>query len=121
MVSTSHRPGSERCLTPRLSVWEPLATWCFSLATIPVALGFSFNSACTLPNGQALWLVAAVCVLRLVGNARANLSSRYLELSTATALIPSAISGGSTGHGWQAQSFQRFKAPVAASSMLQRP
>jgi hypothetical protein len=43
-------------------VWELLdITFCLSQATIQVALGFSFNSACTLPNGQALWLVGAVC------------------------------------------------------------
>jgi drug/metabolite transporter (DMT)-like permease len=77
------------------SVWRPTdITWCLNLATMPVALGFALKEVWVVPMKQSLWLVVAICGLSLVGNALANLSFRFLELSTATALIPSAIVWG---------------------------
>jgi len=76
------------------SVWKPFdITWCLNLATIPVAVAFK-HGPWIVPAGTIGFLLAAICVLSLVGNALANLSFRYLELSTATALIPSAIIWG---------------------------
>jgi drug/metabolite transporter (DMT)-like permease len=76
------------------SLWSPLdITWCLNLATIPVALLFK-NGPWILPVGNIGYLLGSICVLSVAGNALANLSFRYLELSTATALIPSAIIWG---------------------------
>jgi drug/metabolite transporter (DMT)-like permease len=76
------------------SVWKPFdITWCLNLATIPVALAFK-NGPWIVPAGARGLLLAAICILSVAGNALANLSFRYLELSTATALIPSAIIWG---------------------------
>lgn len=76
------------------SVWNPFdITWCLNLATIPVALAFK-HGPWILPARAIGLLLVAICLLSLIGNALANLSFRYLELSTATALIPSAIIWG---------------------------
>jgi drug/metabolite transporter (DMT)-like permease len=76
------------------SLWGPLdITWCLNLATLPVALLFK-SGPWIVPAGKIGLLLVAVCGLSLVGNALANLSFRHLELSTATALIPSAIVWG---------------------------
>jgi len=76
------------------SLWSPFdITWCLNLSTVPVAL-LSKNGPWTTPVGNTGFLLGAICALSLVGNALANLSFRYLELSTATALIPSAIIWG---------------------------
>jgi drug/metabolite transporter (DMT)-like permease len=75
-------------------VWGPLdITWCLNLATVPVALLFK-NGSWPAPTGRVGLLLAAICICSLIGNALANLSFQYLELSTATALIPSAIIWG---------------------------
>lgn len=76
------------------NLWSPLdITWCLNLATIPVALLFKHGHWGT-PTGNAVILLLLICVLSLVGNALCNLSFKYIELSTATALIPSAIIWG---------------------------
>ncbi|MDP9049489.1 MAG: hypothetical protein M3O31_02030, partial [Acidobacteriota bacterium] len=76
------------------SMWKPFdITWCLNLATMPVALSFKHGPWIT-PVGSIGLLLGAICALSVVGNALANLSFRYLELSTATALIPSAIIWG---------------------------
>jgi drug/metabolite transporter (DMT)-like permease len=74
--------------------WGALdVTWCLNLATLPVALLFK-DGPWYLPSGRTGLLLGAICALSVIGNALANLSFRYLELSTATALIPSAIIWG---------------------------
>jgi drug/metabolite transporter (DMT)-like permease len=76
------------------SLWNPFdITWCLNLATLPVTLVFK-HGPWVAPVGKVGLLLAAICLLSLVGNALANLSFRYLELSTATALVPSAIIWG---------------------------
>lgn len=76
------------------SLWGPFdLTWCLNLATLPVALIFKHGPWIALVGNAGL-LLAAICVLSVVGNALANMSFRYLELSTATALVPSAIIWG---------------------------
>lgn len=76
------------------SVWNPIdITWCLNLATMPVALLFKHGPWVT-PLGNARLLVVVICALSLLGNALCNMSFKYLELSTATALIPSAIIWG---------------------------
>lgn len=76
------------------SLWNPLdITWCLNLATMPVALLFKHGPWVT-PSGNAGVLLALICTFSLAGNALCNLSFKYLELSTATALIPSAIIWG---------------------------
>ncbi|MGB8723209.1 MAG: DMT family transporter [Terriglobales bacterium] len=76
------------------SAWSPLdITWCLNLATLPVALLFK-NGPWILPLGKIGILLGGICALSLVGNALANVSFQHLELSTATALIPSAIIWG---------------------------
>jgi drug/metabolite transporter (DMT)-like permease len=76
------------------SFWNPFdITWCLNLATVPVALLFKHGSW-VVPAGNVALLLGVICVLSIVGNALANLSFRYLELSTATALVPSAIIWG---------------------------
>jgi drug/metabolite transporter (DMT)-like permease len=75
-------------------LWSPLdMTWCLSLAELPVTLLFK-RGPWIFPTGQVFFLVAAVCVLSLMSNALTNFSFRHLELSTATALIPSCIIWG---------------------------
>lgn len=76
------------------SLWGPLdITWCLNLATLPVSLIFK-HGPWIAPVGTMGLLLGAICGLSLIGNALANLSFRYLELSTATALIPSCIIWG---------------------------
>jgi drug/metabolite transporter (DMT)-like permease len=76
------------------SLWSPFdITWSLNLATLPVALLFR-QGPWIAPAGKIGLLLGAICALSLVGNALANLSFRYLELSTATALVPSAIIWG---------------------------
>jgi drug/metabolite transporter (DMT)-like permease len=76
------------------STWNPFdITWCLNLATVPVALLFK-HGPWIAPTGNIGFLLGTICALSVVGNALANLSFRYLELSTATALIPSAIIWG---------------------------
>jgi drug/metabolite transporter (DMT)-like permease len=58
-----------------------------------VALLFK-NGPWILPLGKIGILLGGICALSLVGNALANVSFQHLELSTATALIPSAIIWG---------------------------
>jgi drug/metabolite transporter (DMT)-like permease len=68
-------------------------TWASSLATLPVALIFRHEPWIT-PTGSAILTLIAICILSLAGSALATISFRYIELSTATALIPSAIIWG---------------------------
>jgi drug/metabolite transporter (DMT)-like permease len=76
------------------SFWSPLdITWCLNLATLPVALPFK-NGPWIVPSGRVGLLLGAICALTLVGNALANLSFQNLELSTATAFVPSSIIWG---------------------------
>jgi drug/metabolite transporter (DMT)-like permease len=76
------------------SFWGPFdITWCLNLATLPVALLFKHGPWIVPTRGVGV-LLGAICVLSLIGNALANFSFRYLELSTATALVPSAIIWG---------------------------
>jgi drug/metabolite transporter (DMT)-like permease len=76
------------------SVWTPFdITWCLNLATLPVALLFK-HGPWIVPLGKIGILLGGICALSVVGNALANVSFRHLELSTATALIPSAIIWG---------------------------
>jgi len=76
------------------SAWTPLdITWCLNFATLPVALLFK-HGPWIVPIGKIGVLLGAICALSLVGNALANVSFQHLELSTATALIPSAIIWG---------------------------
>lgn len=75
-------------------LWGPLdITWCLNLATLPVSLIFK-HGPWIAPFGTIGLLLGAICGLSLIGNALANLSFRSLELSTATALIPSCIIWG---------------------------
>lgn len=77
------------------AAWRPWdITWCLNLATIPVALAFCRKDSLVVPGRDGVWLLIAIYGLSLIGNALANLSFRYLELSTASALIPSAIVWG---------------------------
>jgi drug/metabolite transporter (DMT)-like permease len=76
------------------SSWNPFdITWCLNLATLPVALLFK-HGPWVAPVGKVGLLLGAICLLSLIGNALANLSFRHLELSTAAALVPSAIIWG---------------------------
>jgi drug/metabolite transporter (DMT)-like permease len=56
-----------------------------------VVLEFSDHASCV---GKIGILLGGICALSVVGNALANVSFLHLELSTATALIPSAIIWG---------------------------
>jgi drug/metabolite transporter (DMT)-like permease len=74
--------------------WSPFdITWCLNLATLPVALLFK-HEPWIVPVGKVGLFLGAICGLSLIGNALANLSFRHLELSTATALVPSFIIWG---------------------------
>jgi drug/metabolite transporter (DMT)-like permease len=74
--------------------WSPFdITWCLNLATLPVALLFK-HGLWIIPLGKVGLFLGAICTLGLIGNALANLSFRHLELSTATALVPSFIIWG---------------------------
>ena len=85
------------------SVWSPLdMTWCLSLAELPVTLFFK-RGPWIFPTGKALWMLAAICALSLISNALTNFSFRHLELSTATALVPSCIIWGVLLDMWQGQ------------------
>jgi drug/metabolite transporter (DMT)-like permease len=64
-----------------------------NLATLPVALLFK-HGLWIIPLGKVGLFLGAICTLGLIGNALANLSFRHLELSTATALVPSFIIWG---------------------------
>jgi len=76
------------------SLWNPLdIAWCLNLATLPVALLFK-HGPWIAPAGNARLMLAAICGLSLFGNVLANLSFRNVELSTATALVPSSIIWG---------------------------
>lgn len=76
------------------SSWSPFdVTWCLSVATLPVALIFK-HGQWVAPSGNVRWMVVAICMLSLAGYALVNFSFRHLELSTATALVPSAIIWG---------------------------
>ena len=68
-------------------------TWSLSLATLPVALLFKLGPW-VAPSGTAVATLIAICALSIAGSALLNLSFRYLELSTATSLAPSAIIWG---------------------------
>jgi drug/metabolite transporter (DMT)-like permease len=76
------------------SLWNALdITWSLNIATLPVALLFK-HGPWILPIGKVTLSLSAICVLSLAGNALLNLSFEYIELSTASALIPSAIIWG---------------------------
>ena len=47
-----------------------------------------------VPTGHAGWVLVVICVLGLLGNALAYASFQYLELSIATAFVPSSIIWG---------------------------
>jgi drug/metabolite transporter (DMT)-like permease len=68
-------------------------TWCMNLATLPVALIFK-SGPWIAPHHNVSWILFAICLLSLLGNALVNISFRRVELSTATALVPSSIIWG---------------------------
>jgi drug/metabolite transporter (DMT)-like permease len=76
------------------SAWNTLdITWSLNLATLPVALLFK-QGPWVVPMDSVALTLAAICILSLAGSALATLSFRYMESSTASALIPSAIVWG---------------------------
>ena len=68
-------------------------TWSLSVATLPVALLFK-QGPWVVPGGAAIVTLIAICALSIAGGAFLNVSFRYVELSTATSLVPSAIIWG---------------------------
>jgi hypothetical protein len=74
--------------------WNTLdITWALNLATLPVALLFK-QGPWVVPRGSVTLTLATICILSLAGSVLATLSFGYMELSTASALIPSAIIWG---------------------------
>ena len=76
------------------SAWTPWdITWCLNVVTLPITLVFK-RGPWIVPSGHSALLMIGICVLGLLGNALAYASFRYLELSTASAFVPSSIIWG---------------------------
>jgi drug/metabolite transporter (DMT)-like permease len=74
--------------------WNTLdITWSLNVATLPVALLFK-QEPWVVPRGSVTLTLIAICVLSLAGSALVTLSFRYMEMTTASSLIPSAIIWG---------------------------
>lgn len=74
--------------------WTALdRSWCSSIAIFPVVMCFKGNPWIN-PVVPVRWELIVVCILGLAADAFENLAFQNLDLSTATALIPSAIIWG---------------------------
>jgi drug/metabolite transporter (DMT)-like permease len=68
-------------------------TWCLNVVTLPLTFLFK-RGPWIAPVGHSGLVLVLICAFGLLGNALAYASFRYLELSTATALVPSSIIWG---------------------------
>ena len=75
-------------------IWSPYSlAWSMSLAALPVTLALK-HDVWTMPNRHSIFAIGLICLLSILAQLLVATSFKWLEISTASALVPSSIVWG---------------------------